>query len=141
MTACVKGAFFKITPRNPLFFEDNDPYSPGFCGIFSAFHGFLKDISVSRKRRKKTAPGIPRTVLSIPAEPVRALFDGEAVGSLAEFLKFLGGALQPRGEGKAEIQTEHLHEALAVDPVTDIAHVNRIRLGGSQSDKLLYRLY
>ena len=76
-----------------------------------------------------------------PAVPESALFDGEAVGGLPEFLKFLGGALQPCSEGEAEIQAEHLHKALSVDPVPDIAHLNRIGLGCRQRDKILNTLY
>ena len=92
-------------------------------------------------KNQKTRPRYSQDGAIDAGEPVSALFDGEAVGGLAEFLKFLGSALQPCCEGKAEIQAEHFHEALTVDPVTDIAHINRKMLGGSQSDKFLYILY
>ena len=74
-------------------------------------------------------------------EPVSALFDGEAVGSLAESLIFLGLALRPYGEGECEVQCEHLHKALGIHPVADVAHSDRIRLGRGQSDELLYVLH
>ena len=69
------------------------------------------------------------------------LFDGEAVGRFAESLKFLRRALRPYGEGEREVQTEHLHKTLAVHPVADVAHADRIRLGRGQSDEVLYVLY
>ena len=70
-----------------------------------------------------------------------SLFDGEAVGSLAESLIFLGLALRPYGEGECEVQCEHLHKALGIHPVADVTHSDRIRLGRGQSDELLYVLH
>ena len=73
-------------------------------------------------------------------EPVPALFDGEAVGCHTEPLVFLGRALRPYGEGEREVQTEHLHKALAVYLVTKVSHTDRVRLGRCKGDELKYVL-
>ena len=66
---------------------------------------------------------------------------GHELGRFAESLKFLRRALRPYGEGEREVQTEHLHKTLAVHPVADVAHADRIRLGRGQSDEVLNVLY
>ena len=74
-------------------------------------------------------------------QPIGRSPRGESGGILTEGIKFFLGALRAGGQGETEIQAEHFHEALAVDPVPGIPDGNGKRFGGSQGYKLLHILY
>jgi hypothetical protein len=82
--------------------------------------------------QKKTAPGIPRTVLQEPK--LNQKLGSSLLKQAALFLCAIGTNLN----GGAEIKAEHAHKALGIHSGTVVANQNTEGLNGGQLYKFLH---
>ena len=88
----------------------------------------------SQIQGKKTAPGIPRTVLQRAEIQLRQKSGGGGLKPGAFFL----GAVSPNLNRFAVIQAKHSHKAFGVDTAAVVANQNPEGLDGGQFHKILH---